>query len=475
MGLSIDASRAEYGPPDAVNRLGINVNHLTDGMRLHNAGQSLADALREMGVRWLRFPGGEKADAYLWSSPPCEVPRPRCARTGPGQAGDLFRRFLDLDGSSFASHTLGFDDFIALCHDVGAEPIVVVAYDSWRKEVPPGGSRPTREELLGNACSWVRYANRTQGYGVRRWEIGNESYLDSYNGAVTASEYARDIRVFADAMRKEDDSILIGANGPNDAEAVGALDQESGARWWRVVLSEAAEVIDFLSIHDYPCMQWMSYDRFLAGTHDFRSVIRNARNCLELYCGGADAKRIEIAITETNSADWYGHPENLGWPHINTIGHALVLFEMIAEHLLEPRLVCTLVWNTRWIYNDEPGSPQLWDALRSDNSPNPTGQIMKILGERSADRVGRIPVAAPLGCYVAESADCRTFLLVNRDLHEHEVVVTNLVASDTPVVVETLQGNGPDDTCPAWSRRTTSCQPRERFRLPAVSITVVRT
>ncbi len=33
-------------------------------------------ALRDMGALWLRYPGGEKSDYYLWAHPPHARPRP---------------------------------------------------------------------------------------------------------------------------------------------------------------------------------------------------------------------------------------------------------------------------------------------------------------------------------------------------------------------------------------------------------------
>jgi alpha-L-arabinofuranosidase len=60
----------------ARHQLGINVNYLTDSDRRRPAGsRSTASALREMGVRWLRYPGGEKSDANLWAVPPFATPQ----------------------------------------------------------------------------------------------------------------------------------------------------------------------------------------------------------------------------------------------------------------------------------------------------------------------------------------------------------------------------------------------------------------
>jgi hypothetical protein len=48
-------------------------------------------------------------------------------------------------------------------------------------------------------------------------------------------------------MKAEDTAIQVGANGGTDA-------------WWQAVLTQAAECIDFLSVHSYPCWKWTGYE-----------------------------------------------------------------------------------------------------------------------------------------------------------------------------------------------------------------------
>ena len=473
MRYELSTACVTFGPPHPRRRLGININHLTDGKAVHDSNRPLKTALSAMGCKWLRFPGGEKSDAYLWSNPPFTAPSPRCCRTGPRQAGDIFRRYIADDGIAYSDETLGFDEYVRLCREIDAEPIIVVAYDSYCKEVPATGTKPSRSELLENARTWVRYANKTMRYGIRYWEIGNESYLDSYNGAVTAETYARDVIEFSAAMKAEDESIHIGVNGPNGVDALGALDKGTGNAWWRTVLGLASQSIDFLSVHDYPCMEWMSYDSYHKTEHNFAKALESARDCIGSFCNSHDAARIQIALTETNSADWFGHPENLGWPHENTLGHAIVLFEMLATQLVEPKLLCTLVWNTRWIRNDELGTPQLWDALKPDNTPNPTGMVLEIFGRHLADRFGRIDTKGPLACFFSESDELRTFFIVNRDFVPHTASVINGENTTIETTIERLAGSGPDDTTPSVSDSSIGVQALESIELPPVSITIV--
>lgn len=49
--------------------VGINLNFFMDGGRFPNANHSVKEALKKMGVKYLRYSGGEKSDLYLFSVP----------------------------------------------------------------------------------------------------------------------------------------------------------------------------------------------------------------------------------------------------------------------------------------------------------------------------------------------------------------------------------------------------------------------
>jgi hypothetical protein len=73
-------------------RLGINTNYWWDDQANRTAGaRTLSTALTDMGVKYWRYPGGEKSDGYLWSLYPFTSPNPKLARTntlGWEQQGD---------------------------------------------------------------------------------------------------------------------------------------------------------------------------------------------------------------------------------------------------------------------------------------------------------------------------------------------------------------------------------------------------
>src|SRR5687767_1740420 len=59
---------------------GINLNYLTDDSYTDSISSTTA-ALKKMGVKMLRYPGGEKSDNYLFSGYPWNASSPRMATT----------------------------------------------------------------------------------------------------------------------------------------------------------------------------------------------------------------------------------------------------------------------------------------------------------------------------------------------------------------------------------------------------------
>ena len=422
--------------------IGINVNFLLDDdVNRAAAIVSLADALKKAGVKYLRYPGGEKSDAYLWSVPPYQSAVPTLARWASGDWPDnqewpsYDRQLVEADGRTFKVSPLDFDEFMAVCQEIGCVPTIVVCYDSMYKDAQPGGVAPGRAELLETAREWVRYANVTRKYGIKYWEIGNETWLPHYNGSATAANYARDLVDFSRAMKAVDPTILIGANGESDS-------------WWRAVLPTAAAAIDFLAVHNYPAMNWGSFSYYQNNNINLMSVVHAAQQAIKSYAPAADRNRLMIASTEVNSADWSG-----GWPHVNDLGHAIALFDTVGAHLLNPRVAFTQLWNTRWSGNDTASTPVLWDALDKHNELQSTGRAMAIWGQFLKDQIVSSSSTVKVRSYTtfSPSSGKLTVFLINKDSVARSTSVALRNAADR-FVVDTWVFSGKDaqDVYPTW-------------------------
>ena len=418
------------------SRLGINVNFLLDDETQRKPKRPLQAALKEMGVRSLRFPGGEDSDSYLWSVPPFSGSVPTLARTGTEEWPANDRRFTLPDGATLRD-TLDFDEFIAIAKQVGAEPVVVVCYDSMYKRAAEGGNAPNRRQLLETAVQWVRYANITKGYGVKYWEIGNESYLESNNGAATPAQYAADLKEFSAAMKAVDPGIQIGANG-------------LGLEWWSIVLSTASSSVDFLSVHVYPVWAWETFDHYRRNKVDFLGPIIETIEAIHTYAPAADKARLRIAVTETNVGDW---SPVFTWANDNDLGHALVAFDLFGQLLSVPEIDMVHLWTTRWITQRSP--PNVYDAVSLDNDLHPVGRALAIWGQHSHGRLVAAVANEPIRVYAsyAPEGPGLTILILNKAATAQSVSVS----TRRPVAVRSLEqwvfrGTGPTDSHPIWER-----------------------
>uniref|UniRef100_I2Q481 Alpha-L-arabinofuranosidase n=1 Tax=Desulfovibrio sp. U5L TaxID=596152 RepID=I2Q481_9BACT len=473
--ITVDAARTLRATSRSL--LGLNVNYLLDDDANRRPGaRRLARAVLDMRAGTLRYPGGEKSDGMLWAAPPFHKPGPRLARLGPEEWPSNDARVYDLLHNRYVNKPLDFDAFIRLCRETGAEPVIVVAYDSMYKPGQPGETVPDMARLLENAVSWVRYANIERGYGVKYWEIGNESYFYVYNGGARAADYARDFVVFASAMKGVDPTIQVGANGPVAADGVGALDNLNGVTtpWWEAVFAQAAGSIDFVAVHEYPCYSWYGYDYYrenpvrMLGVEEIDKAARR-------YGPPGLAGRLRYLLTEINSADWYAHPQNLGWKHENTLGHALVLFDMMGQAISDPRVVTAQVWATRWLNNDT--APELWDALDGNNNLLPTGTALKLLASRLGSRL--VAATDAPGVRTVAFQDDRTgemtVFLLNKDTARDVAVRLDGGRPGRAAARTVWSGLGPDDPHPLLRRGAPVdvLQGQARLALPAVSLTVL--
>jgi hypothetical protein len=442
--------------------VGINSNYLLDDDANRPAGsRSLASAFAATGSRFIRYPGGEKSDAYLWSVSPFDKARPTLARTGPYEWPSGDRTLVNSDGKTFKTNPLDFDEFMANCQQVGCVPVIVVAYDSMYKAKTQGGTIPTRAQLLKNAVEWVRYANVKKKFGIKYWEIGNESYINSYAGVATPANYGKDLIEFSKAMKAVDPAIKIGANG-------------SGESWWKTVLPVASPYIDFLSVHDYPAWDFTKYDDYLAG-RNMASEMAKTQSYIQAYAKAADRGRLTLALTEINAINWL---EN-GWANTNDLGHALVAFDMIGQNL-KTKAEFIQFWNSRWM-RPEGGGSLVHDAYSDTNTLLPTGQALSAYKEFMLDSLVQTSGSTQVVSFASYSANAgkpvAMVALINKGYTEAPVkVALSSFPAITAVSAKVLKGSGPNDTQPVYVSRSgiTVAGTEASLSLDPTSLTLLR-
>ena len=147
------------------------------------------------------------------------------------------------------------------------------------------------------AAEWVKWANQTQGYDVRYWEVGNELNGDWELGhrlpdgsSMDGTIYAHRFIEFAKAMHAIDPDIHLG--GPACSDLSLSFVEE--------LIRDGGEAVDFISIHAYPVgvNTRQSEDKF-AAVSDLRKAIKRVNGWISKY-QPQRIDEIEIGISEWN-------------------------------------------------------------------------------------------------------------------------------------------------------------------------------
>jgi alpha-N-arabinofuranosidase len=229
------------------------------------------EALKELKVSVIRWPGGCFVDSYHWQN---GVGKNRQACGDP--------RWGVVEPNTFGTH-----EFIELCRRVGAEPYIC-----------QNGLASVQE-----MADWVAYCNATEGefaelrksnghpepFKVRFWSVGNERYDDAY---------IRKVRDGAMAMQQVDPSILVTCAGSQD-----------GMKMSSKLLTVAGEHLDYISVHNY----WLDRGEQLP-RYDYLTAITKSgapEACIAQVCGSLDEAgrkgRLKVAFDEWNLRAWQ-HP-----------------------------------------------------------------------------------------------------------------------------------------------------------------------
>jgi alpha-L-arabinofuranosidase len=458
--ITVDASRVLKTLSG--NENGINVNYLMDGTYL-TPNITPTQSLRNVKAKMLRYPGGEKSDNYLFSVAPYNSSSPRVALLDTCFWPSNDFKFVDTNSAERLCRpsVLDFDEFITMCHNVEALPLVVVAYDAAYNNRTCNG-KPTKSQLLTNAVEWVRYANVKKGYGVKYWMIGNESWNDpGYNGRVTPAKYVDDLEDFATAMKAVDPSIKIIANG------------KSG--WWQTILqSSAVSKIDFLGLSEYPVFNYTGgYAYYAHNDVNLTGEVDYAIDAINTFAA-SHKSRIKVIATEYNSIDWSN-----AWPNNNNVGHALVNFQMFGDMIVKPKIEAAFMWNTRWVQNkNTPKS--VYDAFDSDGNSNANALVMNAWGSNLLSEMVETSSGSNLirsyASYDDENKKLNVFLL-NKDYVSKEVNISiSNYETDFAGSVWQFRGSSVNDKFPEYARIDSIFEPGDisSLVLPANSVTVLR-
>lgn len=257
--------------------------------------------LKELNAPIYRWPGGNFVSGYDWREGIGD-PDKRPPRRNPAWSG--------LEHNDFGTH-----EFLDFCHEIGAEPLIVVN---------------TGFGDANSAAEWVEYVNgapdtpmgrlraangRKEPWGVVWWGIGNEMYGNWQLGHMALGQYVVKHNEVVKKMRAVDPAIkTIG---------VGAVGE-----WSKQMLTHCADSMDLISEHFY-CGAKVGVMSHVAQIRDNVRAKAVAHREYREQLPSLRGKDIRIAMDEWNY--WYG-PDVFGeigtrYFHKDALGIAVGLHE----------------------------------------------------------------------------------------------------------------------------------------------------
>ena len=397
-----------------VSPVGIGLNFLGDR-------PNIATSLQDLKVGTLRFATNEY---YLFDRTQPNNPQVSIQDPALWQV----KSFSQPDGTWWSK--LNFDEFMSLCQATNAEPFIVIGIDA----IAYSGDAPhaTPEAVLNSAVEWVRYANVDSGYGIKYWEIGNESNLNKQDSIVwTPEQYARTVVQFSRAMKAVDPTIKIGANG---------MRVKKDDDWWSQIMPIVKNDVDFLITHQYSWQK--SYQEWKNAADEYDYNIKDAIEAIETY-----NPSLTLNVTE-NSAF------NPSLTHKNNTWKMLHNFEMLGQTLRFERVDYVHFWTSRWLETD--AYAEDYSAFDADYRLLPIGYPLKVwntfLQPKLVDSTKAAGTIRSWASYNPDDKSLSVFLL-NKDLVRQNVsVILDNYHSGSNLESWVLKGSSPESTDVGWNQ-----------------------
>lgn len=266
------------------------VSMLPEG-HFHGMRADVVANLKAIGPRLIRWPGGNFAGEYRWKDGLLPVDQ-----RAPLQAASEIETQPYTWGYDW--HEIDTDDFIALCREVGAEPMLTINL-AWNSP----------EE----SAEWVEYCNGSvdteygrkraerghpEPYDVHFWSLGNEMGYGHMEGPNSSSAYADMAIKHADAMLAVSPDLELCSSGPYPNDD-----------WAMHSAAKMADKVGYTSVHHYanpregrhyatPEETATTYRAVVASVDGNRDIARRMRESLD-----ATGRKLHMSFDEWNQ--WY--------------------------------------------------------------------------------------------------------------------------------------------------------------------------
>ncbi len=250
-----------------------------DGIR-----KDIVEALREIKVPVLRWPGGCFADTYHW-------------KDGIGPRDKRPKMINTNWGGVTENNHFGTNEFLELCNLIGCQPFIsgnlgsgtVQELSQWVEYVNSDNVSPMTELRKKNG--------RDKPWGVKYWGLGNEAW--GCGGNMTPEYYADLVRRYGTFMHNY---------GKNKVYKIASGASDNNYNWTRVLMKEDARYINGLSLHHYSWANQKTATDFNEGgwfsimkqTLEMKQLIEKHSAIMDKY---DPLKRVALDVDEWGT--WY--------------------------------------------------------------------------------------------------------------------------------------------------------------------------
>ncbi len=196
--------------------------------------KDVIEALKDLKIPNLRWPGGCFADTYHW-------------KDGVGPKEDRPTMVNRWWGGVTEDNSFGTHNFLNLCEELGAEPYLaanvgsgtVEEFSEWIQYVNHGATSPMAE--------WRKQNGREEPWKVKYWGVGNEMW--GCGGHMTPEYYANIYKQYATFMSDwgNSDGLYRIASGANVDDY----------HWTEVLMRDIPKfLIEGVALHSYSFVEW---------------------------------------------------------------------------------------------------------------------------------------------------------------------------------------------------------------------------
>ncbi len=383
------------------------------------------DALKDMGTHFLRWPGGAPTNRFHWNN-----------LNGQGWQ-DNWNPDYDADdsqkGDRDESLYTDLDEYIAICKEVGATPLVGINQGS--------GLKYNRvQDGIEEAKALVQYC-KTKGYNVNYYYLDNEPYHDGANRKMTAAEYAEQINLYAPAIKEVNPNAKIVIN----------WEKIRNNSLWNI-LRDSGNNIDIVEIHFYwdntqaTFETWKNQIPMSVKSKWYNHETSYVEEIAYFYekCKNLGYNNIKLASFEWNVG---GSASALAAP--TKYESTIMQTEMLMQ-FMNGGLEAATMWPIFWPKNDPNDTDYNANRYLMDPEQNyelsPSVEMFEMLSE--AEGQNKYTSTSTMdGVYslVAESSDKNTLLSYTHSKLEKEILVSFKAPEYAKVELEILKPTSATD------------------------------